>query len=535
MGMAALIHLSVLSASAEVELPAIIGSNMVILSGEPANFWGWADEGENITIRQSGNVLATAVGMGKDTPWRAKLPAFLPGSVADIEVAGSNTLTLTNLVAGEVWLFSGQSNMAMPLKKGPWNGWGGVLNADAEVAAATDNQIRLFIEMSPSARTPQSRHKGEWWMLTPETAPQMSGVACFFSRQLRSDLKAPVGAIISAVGNTAVELWTPPEPYLSDPEIKRINTKVQELKTELLPAIRQDQQAAGLLRKQTEEAAAKGEPSPPRPPSVVPADKSALLRSLSAKLNVGGLFNAKIHPLAPFNIRGIVWYQGESNAPRPENYALTLEFLIKGWRAEWDKPLPFIIITLAGWGRPVAWEAEPTAGAAAGSFPLIREAQIKVAASVPHCGIVSAVDVGDSRNIHPPNKQVVGQRTALWALAKVYGMDVRYEGPRIEKVEFAAGKAVVSLGGDAEGLALKNPSGFELAGADRQFAAAVAERKGTTIEVTAPGIVQPTSLRYAFLYLPECSIYNSAGLPALPYRTDDWPLRPVNKSWTQKL
>ena len=519
--------ISILPASAAVELPAIIGPNMVILSGEPATFWGWADDGEKITIRHSGKVLATAEGRGKDTPWRAILPAFHPGPVADIEISASNTITLTNLVAGEVWLFSGQSNMAMPLKKGPWNGWGGVLNADAEVAAATDNQIRFFVEMSPSARTPQSRPNGEWWVLTPETAPQMSGVACFFSRKIRADLNVPVGAIISAVGNTGAELWTPAESYLSDPEIVRIHSRVQELKAELLPAVRQDQQAAGLWRKQAEEAKARGNPPPPRAPSAIPAERNALLRKLSSTLNAGGLFNGKIHPLAPFHIRGVAWYQGESNAPRSETYALTLEHLIKGWRMEWDKPLPFIVIALAGWGRPVAWETAANAGGASGSFPLIREAQIKVADTLPNCGVVSAVDVGNPRNIHPPDKQTVGQRAALWALANVYRKNVRHAGPRIEQVVFSGDKAHVRIGGDTAGLTLKSPAGFELAGADRRFVPAIAELNGTSVTVSVAGLTRPVALRYAFLYYPQCTLYNSASLPALPFRTDDWPIRPA--------
>lgn len=510
-----------LPALATVELPSIIGSNMVIQCDEPVSFWGWADIGEKITIKQAGKTIATTEGQGKETPWHVKLPAQKAGPVADIEIVGSNTITLTNLLAGEVWLFSGQSNMVQTLGNGPWCVWGGVPDGEKVIAESTDDQIRFFVEESKASPQPQSRPVGSWRVLSPETAPYISAVACFFVKQIRSELKIPAGAIVSAVGATPAEAWTPARDYFSDPQLAEVKNKVTAVKAEVVPQMKEDWKAIAAWKQQVDEAKAKGTQPPPQPPSAVPADKAALIRILSPITAPGGLYNGKIHPLAPFNIRGAVWYQGENNAPRGEYYAATMKRLISGWREDWDKPFPFVMVALAGWGPALPWNDKQD-----GSFATVREAQIKVADLLPDCGVISAVDVGNQGSIHPRDKRPVGQRAALWALQRVYAKNIRGTGPVIKKVDFASGKAVVTIGGDRDGLMLKTPGGFELAGEDRNFVTAKAEIKGEAVEVSAPGVEKPVALRYAFLNFPECTLYNSAGLPALPFRTDDWPIRP---------
>ena len=502
------------SLQAAVRLPAVISSNMVVLAGDPIALWGWADPGETVTVKLGGTVVANASGQGNGKPWKVTLPAQKPGPLGDIEISGSNTIHLTNILAGEVWLCSGQSNMVQTLRKGPWCPWGGVLDSDKEIAAATDSQIRFIVQgrQSPTGEN--------WRICSPESAPEISGIAYFFARNLRSELKVPVGLIISAVGGTPAELWTPKRSLAGDPDFEALRAKVTALKQELGPKIAEDQKSLAEWKKQVEESKAKGEPPPNKPTMLVSDEQSSTIRNLDPLLGAGGLYDRMILPLVPFNIRGAIWYQGESNALRGEFYARLMKHLIESWREDWGKPFPFAIIALAGFSKPDIWAD------GLGSFPLVREAQIQVAEKLPGVGVVSAVDVGAAGNIHPPNKQAVGQRAAQWAFKNVYGKPIVAGGPRLAKVDFSPGKAIVSLAGDKEGLVLNGPDGFELAGADRSFFPAKAELKGGSIEVTSPGVNAPVALRYNFLNFPESTIYNGSGLPALPFRSDDWPVTP---------
>ena len=495
---------------AAVTLPGILGSDMAVQSGEPLQFWGWADAGEKVTVKVGGAVVAETQGAGKATPWKVQLPAQKAGPVPDIEVSGpANTLTLTNVLAGEVWLCSGQSNMVMTLQKGPWCGYGGVLNVDAEVASAVDSQIRVY-----------QAGKG-WRVCSPQTAPEFSATAFFFARTLRERLKTPVGLLIAAGGGTAAEPWTPLRTLEGDPVFAGLKEKAKSLSEEFGPRMQEDQADLAAWKKQVEQAKAAGEQPPPIPqPRLTPAQVFAVSDSAPV-LRAGGLYENNIRPLAPFNIKGAIWYQGESNARRGELYAPVMGHLIRGWREDWGKPFPFVLVTLAGFGKPETWT--PTQG----SYPLVREAQIRVAREVPGAGVVCAADVGDATNIHPPNKQAVGQRAALWALKNVYAQTLVSAGPVFGEVVFSPEKAEVPVRENAEGLMLKGPEGFELAGADGQFHPAQAVLRGSWIVVTADGVTRPTALRYAFQNMPACTVYNGAGIPALPFRTDRWKVGPA--------
>ena len=498
-------------ARADIVLPPVLGSNMAVQSGEELEFWGWANAGEKVTIKQGGTVVATAEGRAGGVPWNVKLPAQPAGPVGDIEVSGANTITLQNIVAGEVWLCSGQSNMVMTLQKGAWCGYGGVTDADKEVAAATDSQIRLFTGRN-------------WVVCSPETAPEFSGTAYFFAKRLRSELKVPVGLLVSASGGTAAELWTPSQTLEGDPEFAKLKAKASAIKEEFGARYLEDQKAAAAWKKQVEDAKQKGQKIPTAPVPQLTPEQTFLVSDSAPILSEGGLYKAKIRPLAPFNIKGAVWYQGESNARRGEVYHLLMTNLIRGWREDWKKPFPFVMVGLAGFGKPEAWTPNQ------GSYPLLREAQIETAKMLPNVGVVSALDVGHATNIHPPDKQSVGERAALWALKNVYGRrEIVAGGPKFGAVTFGKGKAEVIFEEDASGLVLKSAQGFELAGADRKFVPAKAELKGGRIEVSAPGVEEPEALRYAFLNFPECTVYNGAGLPALPFRTDKWTVAPVAK------
>ena len=498
------------SASAAVKLPQVISNNMVVQSGEPLAIWGWADAGEKVTIKQGGVVLASAEGLGNgrnDKPWRAQLPAQKPGPVADIEIAGTTSVTLTNVLAGDVWLCSGQSNMVMAMSKKV--GYGGVLNEDQELAAASDPQLRFF-------------QGGNWEICTPENAPHFSAVGYFFARKLRAEMKMPVGIMSLAAGGMAAELFTPARMIDGDPDLLAQKSKAKEVHDAIGP--RGDAYGKAYKEMKVKAAAAKlkGEKGPPPPVNQLTPAESKAFDDASLMLNSGSMYERVLRSVIPYNIKGFVWYQGEANGARGDKYAHLMSKLIQGWREDWGKPAaPFIMIALAGFGQPVVCDAKLS------SFPLVREAMIKVAATVPNTGVISAVDVGEPTNIHPHNKQPVGDRAALWALNHVYGQQVVAEGPGFGKVTFAAGKALVPLTTNKDGVVLKGPGGFELAGADQKFIPAKAELKGASLEVTAPEVPTPVALRYAFLNFPECTVYNGAGIPAMPFRTDDWPVQPV--------
>jgi sialate O-acetylesterase len=328
-----------------------------------------------------------------------------------------------------------------------------------------------------------------------------------------------VGLIVSAVGGTAAEPWTPVRVLEGDAEFQALTAKAKALRDEFGPRLIEDKKAMDAWKKQVQEAAVNKQTPPPKPELKLTEEQSFAVSDAGPILGAGGLYNGKIHPLAPYNIRGAVWYQGESNARRGESYAAIMTHLIKGWREDWEKPFPFVIVALAGFSKPEPWSPK------LGSFALVREAECKVAQTVPGAGVISAVDVGDAGNIHPPDKQTVGERASWWAFRNVYGLKQAASGPVFGKVTFSNGKVVVAFAENAEGLKLKGESGFELAGADRKFVPATAKLNGNIIEVTAPGVSKPEALRYAFLNFPECTVYNGAGLPALPYRTDDWPIK----------
>ena len=509
------------STRAAVILPPIFGSNMVLQKDEPINLWGWADAGEKVTIKLGGVVVATAVGAGKEKPWQAQLPAQKLGPVADIEVAGSNKIILTNILAGEVWLCDGQSNMVMTLLKG----YTPVLNGEAEVAAAADDQIR-FYQGGGNNSKPQTATKESWAVCTPESAAHFSAVGFFFAKKLRSEHKVPVGLICLAAGGRPAEWFVPERMMEKDAEFQARKAEAQALKDKLGAKAEADKKASSEYRKILMAARAKKEKAPPAPTNQLTQAEAAQLNDAGLYLDFGFLYRRDMQALNPVPLAGFIWYQGESNATRGERYAVLMTKLIKGWREDWGgKPLPIIMVLLAGYQ---AGEAAPTAVTAKGvSYPLVREATIKVSETVPNAGVVSAVDVGEATNIHPANKKPVGERAALWALNHVYGQKVVSEGPKFGKVEFSAGKAVVHFTANAEGLTLKSPGGFELAGENRKFVPAQAALKGGALEVMAAEVGNPVALRYAFLIFPECTIYNGAGLPALPFRTDDWPVKPV--------
>jgi sialate O-acetylesterase len=433
-----------------VKLPAVIGDNMVVQRDQAAPIWGWADPGEEVTITLA-NQTAVAKA-GADGCWKVVLQKLAPSQPLEMAVKGSSgsTITLKNILVGEVWAGSGQSNMEMAVQS--------CKDAQQEIAAADYPKIRLFTVTKKKASQPQTDCKGRWVECTPATVPGFSAVAYFFGRQLHKELNEPIGLIHTSWGGTPAEFWTSRKTLEADPALKSL---------------------------------ARGESS--------------------------CLYNGMIAPLLPYAIRGAIWYQGESNASRAYQYRSLFPAMIANWRQDWgqgDFPFGFVQIAPFRYGKtdPACW-AE------------LCEAQRMTLDSVPNTGMAVTVDIGDVQNIHPRNKQDVGRRLALWALAKVYGRDLVYSGPLYKSMAVAGDKIRLKFAHVGGGLAAsdgKPLSEFTIAGADQKFVRAVAEIDGKAIVVHSDDVAQPAAVRFAWRDNAQPNLANKAGLPASPFRTDTW-------------
>lgn len=494
-------------ACAEVHLAPAFGSNMVLQRDVPAKLAGWADAGETVVVKLGGQVVGNVVGAGEDKPWTMMLPVQRAGAMPDIVVEGKNSITLTNLLAGDVWVCSGQSNMEMSLQGGPWCRYGGALNVEQEVAAAAHPDIRLL-------RNPS---KG-WAVCSPESAKSFSAAGYFFGRELQSRLKVPIGLVQASVGGTAAELWTPRSARETWPGFAAALEKARRVQQELKPMADALSKAKAQWQKDVEVAKQEKKPAPPAPLAQMSEEQSYQLRAATAVIGTGNLYNGLIEPLTSMQIKGAIWYQGESNSRRSEEYAELMTHLIGGWRKAWGSDFPFVVMQLVNFDFPrhQPWYQK-------GTFAELRGAQQVVAEKVPNVGIAVGIDIGvPNKHIHPPNKQDVGKRLALVALKQVYGQDVVATGPTVMDARFETGKVTLSFdpGGQEQRVVFKNSStnGFELAGADGVFVPAAADLQGNTLVITAPGVGAPQAVRYAWADNPSATLFNTAGLPAAPFQ-----------------
>jgi sialate O-acetylesterase len=485
-------------ACADVHLAPVFGSNMVFQRDVPAKLSGWADVGEKVVIKLGGQVVVNVVGAGKDEPWIVRLPAQKAGAMPDITVEGKNVVTLTNLLAGDVWICSGQSNMNMPL--GPAPEFMGVLNWEQEVTSANESQIRLFNIQS-----------NEWKICNADSAKSFSAAGYFFGREIQSRLKIPIGLVQSAVNGTRAELWTPLSARMVVPGFKEEFKKAQQIEPELRTKLLARQE----WEKKSEEAKKAGQAIPPKP-YVEDGDIEWKLGDADAMSLTGYLSDRMIVPLTVMEIKGVIWYQGESNSRYAAEYPALMTQLIGGWRKAWNQDrLPFLMMQLVSFDSPPFFWYHP------GAFTELRAAQQTVADTVPGTGLAVGIDIGVPGNIHPPNKQDVGKRLALIALKQIYGQGVVASGPKLTAAHFQRQKVMLSFdpGGKGQQLMLKDqtPNGFELAGADGKFVSATVEVQRNKIILTAPNVSTPEKVRYAWADNPDVSLYNTAGLPAAPF------------------
>ncbi len=488
-------------AAGEVKLPAIIGENMVLQQGRELPIWGWATPGEKVAVTLAGTGRSAEA--DANGSWLVRLPPMQAGGPHELTVAGEkNTLTLKNVMVGEVWLCSGQSNMFWEVRK--------AAGAEQEIPAADYPDLRLFSVTKKTAEKPLEDVRGRWSVCEPNAVANFSAVAYFFGRELllaKKDRHVPIGLIHSSVGGSAIELWMPQETLSEDPEFRAALAKYEEgLESYQAKKVKQFEEALAKWRTEAEQAKAEGkgppkEPSPPKPPP-----KGSVY------------FNGMIRPLAPFAIAGVIWYQGETNVEQAALYARLFPAMIASWRKVWGQgDFPFLFVQLANYKQR---SVEPTDS----DWARLREAQL-AALAVPRTAMAVAIDIGDANDIHPADKQDVGKRLALAALGTVYGKDVVCSGPIFAGMKIKGNEAILSFKHVGSGLVAYGDAlaGFAVAGADRRFVWARARIEGDQVIVSSKDVPRPVAVRYGWADNPECNLYNKEGLPASPFRTDDWP------------
>ncbi len=491
---------------ADVRLPAVISDHMVLQQDIAAPIWGWADNGEEVTVSVAGQSKSAKA--GADSKWVIKLDKLTTGGPHELIVKGKNTLKIADVLIGEVWLGSGQSNMAMTVSRSK--------DFEVEQAAAILPNIRMFRENSAAATEPQEAGSGKWEVCSPETVGSFSATAFFFGRELHKTLKLPVGLINSSVGGTPIESWTSMPAQKDLAELKPLFTRWDNDTASYDPdkAKVQFEKQFAEWRTVAKKARDEGKP-PPRPPQ----------QPVNPRRNThhpAVLFNGKIAPLVPYAIRGAIWYQGESNANSvrqgagADNYGLQLRTMIADWRSRWGQgDFPVAWVQLPLFHKAQSEPVEET------GWTTVREQMLKTL-KVPNTGMAITLDLGEANDIHPKDKQGVGKRLALWALAKVYNQKgVVASGPLPDGYEIVGEEVVLSfrysVGLKANGEELK---GFAIAGADLKWLAAKARIDGEEVIVWHPDIKLPKAVRYAWADNPDANLVNGAGLPASPFRTD---------------
>jgi sialate O-acetylesterase len=494
-----------LTARADVTLAPLFRDGAVLQQGKPVPVWGHATAGERITVAFGDQTIgATAGADGRWTVVLAALPASMVG--ADLVARGHNTVIVHDVVVGEVWLCSGQSNMEWPVERAQ--------DAAQEIAGAQNPLIRQIRIEQAVAGTPRETVGGEWQAASPATVGKFTAVGYFFAREIFQKLGVPIGIVHSSWGGTPIESWLSPAALASNPAFAIVGERWRKNLAEY-PASKAAYDAA-LADWTKAETAAQAQGAVAQAAFLKRQPQPRAPRGPGDSWTPTGPFNGMISPLLPYALRGALWYQGESNSERPGEYEALFAALITSWRAHFGQgDFPFFWVSLANYKMP----SDPTGMA----FALIREAQTQ-ALALPNTGQALAIDIGNPDNIHPTNKQEVGRRLALIARAKTYHIPCDWSGPVFASATPERGAMRVRFAHNEGGLlAHDRPvQSLEVAGADRKFHPAQGRIEGATLVVSAPEAPAPVAVRYAWKNAPEANLFNGAGLPAAPFRSDNW-------------
>lgn len=481
-GLIALIFLSnIFLVKADVILPAIIGSNMVMQQNQKVKIWGWADKNEKIKISPSWLKDEFIICAGDDGKWLVEIWTLKAGGPHSLKIEGENLLVLENIMFGEVWICSGQSNMTFSIEM--LGGW------DSENFMSDKNDfinndystVRLFDVEQDTSSIPLDNLEGVWEISTLEGVENFSAVAWFFGRELSRKLNVPVGLITSDWRGTSAQAWTNSEAIRANPDLEYYRNLIENIP----------------WRKKN----------------------TRITNGLP-----GILYNAMIHPLLNYSIKGVIWYQGEKNCPDANHYHRLFPAMIRSWREDFKQgDFPFFYVQIA----PYSYR-EPINSA------FLREAQFMNLCYSRNTGMAVTLDIGNPEDIHPINKQDVGKRLAMIAFGKTYGYSEQvYSGPSFKMMDIVTIPENTAVNGIRlhfnnvhSGLVIKkgDVNSFIIAGSDKQFLPANIIIEDETIIVWNDEIAEPIAVRYAFTNTPDARLFNKEGLPASSFRTDDWPV-----------
>lgn len=444
---------------ADINLSPLFGNNMVLQQQSDVNIWGKADRRAKVSLTTSWNKAKYHIRTGEDGAWRIKMKTPVAGGPYTITISDGKEMKLENVMIGEVWICSGQSNMEMKLRGNS----SPILNADQIILNADNPLIRLYTVQRATSLVPLYDTEGKWEVSTSATAREFSALAFQFGQILQKKLQVPVGLIVSSVGGTRIQTWMNAKSLAPFPEVK-------------IPL------------------SLTGAESPHKEPTA--------------------LFNGMISPLVGYTIRGFLWYQGESNRDEPKLYSKLFPVMVKDWRNLWGQgDLPFYYVQIA----PLAMNDKERSGTK------IREVQLNAMNVIPNSGMASAIDAGMEADIHPMDKTVLAERLSFWALAKAYGIKgIAFKGPAYQSLQINGDRAILKFDNPHLTSYKKPLTTFQIAGRDRVFHPAEAEIKGGEITVKSDKVAKPIAVRYAFKEWVVGELYDNNGLPASSFRTDDW-------------
>jgi len=497
---------------AELTLPAIFSDHMVLQQNQANPVWGWDTPGTTVTVTFAGKSKSARA--NESGRWAIQLdPAAANERPQTLTISGSQTKEIQDVVVGEVWMCSGQSNMGFTLS-GDWNG-------DLEAAASKLPSLRLIRVPQVGTQQLQNDFKGQWKISATESASGFSAVGFFFGRYLHEILGVPVGLIDNAWGGSAAEAWIRRESLEKDPRFKLLieNTVKREAYLASEKGKLDLDAQLSKWKEAVDKAKAEGKAAPRRPQTPD--------QWLTGNARPGNIFCGVLYPTLGYGIKGVIWYQGESNAGRAYEYADLFPFLIEQWRKEWNQgDFPFYWVQLADYRaeKPEPGESD---------WAELREAQTKTL-RLPNTGQAVIIDLGESNDIHPKNKRDVAARLARWALVKDYGMRIPFRSPEFRKMEVQAGKATLTFdcfGSSLRTFDVNELRGFAICGEDRKWHWAEAALRGEDkVEVWSSDVPNPIAVRYAWADNPVCNLISKEGLPATPFRTDDFEMVTMPKA-----